>query len=153
MENSLKEKISSDLKSALKEKNARKTSVLRMLLSDLKNLEIESRKPAADADVMKILSGSAKRHQDSIEQFKTGGRADLVAQEEEELAIIKNYLPEQLSDSEVAKLVDEAIAETGAATAADFGKAMKAVMLKLAGRANGQTVSQMLKAKLARQNL
>ena len=148
MEISLKEKIGSDLKTALKEKNARKISVLRMLSSDLKNLEIQNRKPATDGDVLKILASSARKHQDSIEQFRSGNRNDLVAQEEEELAIIWSYLPAQLESSEISKLIDEAIKESGAQAAADFGKVMKVLMPKIQGRASGQTVSQMLKEKL-----
>ena len=146
--NGLKDKLAADLKTALKEKQARKTSVLRMIAADVKNLEIQNRKPASDEEVMKVLSSSAKKHQDSITQFKSGNRPDLVAQEEEELSVIKSYLPEQMSEAELAKLIDESIAESGAAAAADFGKVMKVLMPKTKGRADGQTVSRMLKAKL-----
>ena len=148
MEISLKEKLANDLKAALKEKQERKVSVLRMIAADVKNLEIQNRKPAADGDVLKILSSQARKHQDSITQFKSGNRPDLVAAEEEELAVIKSYLPAELGADELKKIIDEAISETGAASAADFGKAMKAVMAKAKGQADGQTVSQMLKEKL-----
>lgn len=148
MEKSLKEILAADLKAALKEKASRRISVLRMLLSDIHNQEIAKKQEAADADVMKVLSGAAKKHEDSIAQFETGNRPDLVAQEREELEIIKAYLPQPLTGDEIDKLVEEAVTESGAVGVADFGKAMKVLMPKIAGRASGQIVSEKLKAKL-----
>ncbi len=145
----LKEKLAADLKAALKQKDTRKISVLRLLLAEIHNQEIAKRQDATDADVMKVLSGSAKKHEDSISQFTTGNRPELAAAEREELEIIKTYLPETLSDTEVARFIDEAVAESGAQIPADFGKVMKILMPRLAGRASGQTVSEKLKAKLA----
>ncbi|OGE76050.1 MAG: hypothetical protein A3C85_01870 [Candidatus Doudnabacteria bacterium RIFCSPHIGHO2_02_FULL_48_21] len=148
MEKPLKETIAADLKAALKQKDTRKVSVLRMINAEIKNLEIEMRKDAVDADVLKVLNSSAKKHQDSITQFQSGGRLDLVEQEQAELKIIQEYLPEQLGDAELDALIEGAIKETGASSAADFGKAMKTLMPKIQGRANGQIVSQKLKEKL-----
>ena len=150
--NGLKEKLAVDLVAALKQKDSRRTSVLRLLLSEVHNQEIAKREPAKDAEVMKVLTQSAKKHEDSIAQFQTGGRPDLVTQEREELEIIKGYLPQQLSDIELEKIVADAITESGAAAAADFGRVMKVLMPKIAGRASGQAVSEKLKAELGTNN-
>jgi hypothetical protein len=148
MEKPLKEKLAADLKAALKAKASRRISVLRMMLSDLHNQEIAKKQEATDSDVMKVLSSAAKKHEDSIAQFATGNRPDLVAGEREELEIIKAYLPKALSDEELDRLVGEAITDSGATEAAEFGKVMKVLMPKIAGRASGQIVSEKLKAKL-----
>ena len=144
----LKEKIVSDLKDAMKQKDTRTTSVLRMISADIKNFEIDKQKPATDEDIMKLLASSAKKHADSIAQFTAGNRPDLATAETEELHIIQSYLPEPLTDEELARLIDQAVRENGATSQADFGKIMKMLMPKIAGRAGGQIVSQKLKAKL-----
>ena len=145
----LKEKIASDIKEAMKQKNTRKTSVLRMISAEIKNLEIDKQKTATDEDVMRVLQTNAKKHRDSIAQFTAGNRPDLVQTETEELAIIQLYLPEEMSDEELTRTIAQAVKESGASSAADFGKVMKILMPKIAGRANGQIVSQKLKEKLS----
>ncbi|OGE79039.1 MAG: hypothetical protein A2751_01095 [Candidatus Doudnabacteria bacterium RIFCSPHIGHO2_01_FULL_46_14] len=149
MEKPLKEQIASDIKDAMKQKNTRKISVLRMISAEIKNLEIDKQKTATDEDVMRVLSQSAKKHEDSIAQFASGNRPDLVEQEKGELVVIQAYLPAQLTDSELQTLINESVAETKASSSADFGKVMKILMPKIAGRANGQIVSQKLKEKLS----
>lgn len=144
----LKDKIALDLKDAMKQKAARRVSVLRLISADIKNFEIDQQKPAGGEDVLKILEKRAKKHQDSIAQFQAGGRTDLATQETEELAIVQSYLPEPLSDAELDSLVAEAVNRAGATSSADFGKVMKILMPQVAGRASGQTVSQKLKAQL-----
>lgn len=146
------EKIASDLKEAMKQKDALKISTLRMINAEIKNLEIEKRAFATDEDVLKILSSSAKKHQDSIAQFEAGNRADLASQEKAELAIIQTYLPVPLSEAELQILIDQAVSEAGAASSADFGKVMKILMPKIQGRSSGQIVSQKLKSKLETNN-
>lgn len=148
MEKPLKEELFSDLKEAMKQKHVRKTSVLRMLAADIKNFEIDKRRPASREDVLKILSSSAKKHEDSISQFTAGSRLDLAENEKAELEIIRAYLPAQLDDQTLDKIIAETITEAGALSAADFGKVMKLLMPKIAGRASGQTVSQKLKAQM-----
>src|SRR3989344_7424216 len=105
----LKEKIASDIKEAMKQKNTRKTSVLRMISAEIKNLEIDKQKAATDEDVMRVLQTNAKKHRDSIAQFTAGNRPDLVEQEKAELVIIEEYHPAPLSDEELGKLIDESI--------------------------------------------
>lgn len=119
-----------------------------MINAEIKNLEIAKRSEAADEDVLKVLMSSAKKHQDSIMQFQSGNRPDLVAQETAELAIIQSYLPAQLTDAELDGLITAAISEASAGGAGDFGKVMKILMPKIQGRASGQIVSQKLKSKL-----
>ncbi len=150
--NGVKEKVVSDLKEAMKQKDTRKTSVLRMISAEIKNQEIDKQKSATDEDVMRVLQSSAKKHRDSIAQFTAGNRPDLVESETEELQIIQLYLPEEMSEEELDRTIDQAVKESGASAAGDFGKVMKILMPKIAGRANGQIVSQKLKEKLTRQN-
>lgn len=133
---------------ALKSKDEIKVSTLRLVLSAIHNLEIAKQREATDEDALAVLSGLAKQHKDSIAQFQTGGRADLVEKEQRELAILREYLPAQLTESELRQIVDEAIADAGAKTAADFGAVMKVLMPKVKNRASGAMVSQMVKEKL-----
>lgn len=144
----LKEKINEDLKQALKDREKLEISTLRLLLSAIHNQEIEKRAGLSDDEVIKVLAGEKKKHQDSIEQFSTGNRPDLVEKEKAELAIITAYLPAALTEDELSRLIAEAIKESGASRAADFGKVMKLVMASTNGRADGGMVSQMVKAAL-----
>lgn len=144
----LKSKIANDLKTALKSKNEAKVSTLRMVLSEIHNLEIDKKREATAEDALSVLWGLAKQHADSIAQFQTGGRTDLVEKEQRELAIIREYLPAQLTEQELKQIVDAAIAEAGVKSAADFGAVMKVLMPKVKHRASGATVSQMVKEQL-----
>ncbi len=144
----LKGKIKVDLAKALKDREGESVSVLRLLLSDIHNQEIQKKRELSDDEVLGVLQGRVKKHQDSISQFAAGNRADLVEKERSELALIQAYLPEPLSGSELRALVKEIITEVQAAGAADFGKVMKALMPKVKGRAAGILVSQIVKEEL-----
>ena len=140
----LYQKIEEDVKTALKNGEAAKLSVLRMLLSAVKMLEIEKNiKRAGESDILQILQRHIKQHRDSIEQFEKGNRRDLADKEKEELEILETYMPEQMSEEELMKIVREAIEASGATTKAEVGKVMKAAMEKLMGRADGKTVNQL----------
>ena len=140
----LYQKIEEDVKTALKKGEAAKLSVLRMLLSAVKMLEIEKNiKRAGESDILQILQRHIKQHRDSIEQFEKGNRRDLADKEKEELEILETYMPEQMSEEELMKIVREAIEASGATTKAEVGKVMKAAMEKLMGRADGKTVNQL----------
>ena len=135
----------------MREKNATKLGVLRMLKAAMMNAAIE--KPGAkdqltDADATQVIRKQVKQRQDSIESFEKGGRAELAAKEKEELSILQSYLPQQMSADEVSKIVKETIAEVGATSKAQMGAVMKAVQAKVAGRADGKTLSAEVQRQL-----
>lgn len=139
----LYKKIEEDVKTALKKGEAVKLSVLRMLLSAVKMLEIEKNvKRADEGDILQILQRQIKQHKDSITQFENGKRDDLAAKEKEELKVLETYMPEQMGEEELTGIIKEAIASSGAVTKAEVGKVMKAAMEKVKGRADGKTVNQ-----------
>ena len=141
----LYKQIEADMKSAMKEGAAEKLSVLRMLISAVRMQEIDKNmKSLQDPDVLQILQRQIKQRRESIEQFRNGNRPELAEKEEREQKILEAYMPEQLSEAEVETLVKAAIAELGAATKADTGKVMKAVMEKAKGRCDGKTVNQLV---------
>ena len=142
---SLYKNIENDMKSAMKEGNAVKLSVLRMLVSAVKTLEIDKKiKELPEPEVIQILQKQVKQHKESVEQFTNGNRADLADKELVELKILETYLPKQLNEAEVESLVKAAIAEIGATTKADTGKVMKAVLEKAKGACDGKTVNQVV---------
>lgn len=141
----LKQRIEQDMRLAQKSGDKLKLSLTRLLKSDIRYNEIEKGKELSDEEV---LFSSAKKHRDSIEQFREGGREDLAKQEEEELNLILEYMPEQFSSEEVERLVEESIAEVGAEGEKDIGKVMKALMPKVKGRADGKTVNLLVSSKL-----
>jgi uncharacterized protein YqeY len=149
----LRDQINDALKEAMKAKNERAVSTLRMVNSTLKNADIEARgagKPAiADADVLAILQKMIKQRQESVELYKKGAREDLVKQEEEEIAIISGYLPKQMSDAEMGSAIDAAVAETGASGMKDMGKVIGVLRGKYAGQMDMAKASALVKAKLA----
>ncbi len=145
---SLAERLAEDLKSAQKQGDQIRVSTLRMLKSELKYKEIEKGKPLSEEDEIQVLSTSAKKREDSIAQFKQGMRTDLAAKEEAELKIVRSYLPEQLNQEELERLIVEAIAEVQAKEKSDLGKVMKSLMPKVKGRADGRLVNQIVTAKL-----
>ncbi len=145
----ISEKIDSDLKEAMKQRDTIKISTLRMLRAAIKNLAIEKRTESLeDGDVLQIISKQARQHEDSIREFSRGGRQDLVEKETRELEILKGYLPRPLSSEEIVAIVGEVIAEVGAQTRADMGKVMKVCMEKMKGRADGRTISQIVSEQL-----
>jgi len=148
---SIQERIDSDLKEAMRAKDTTKLAVLRMLKSALKYAAIA--KPGAeaelsDAEAVQVIRKQAKQRQDSIESFEKGGRADLAQQEQKELSILNGYLPQAMSADQVEKAVREAIAEVGATSKAQMGAVMKALQAKVAGRADGKTLSQEVSRQL-----
>ncbi|MDR7867263.1 MAG: GatB/YqeY domain-containing protein [Sporomusaceae bacterium] len=147
---SIKERLTEDMKQAMKDKEAGKLrlSVIRMVRASIKNVEIDRKKELGDEDVLDVLAKEVKMRRDSLEEFKKGNRPDLVAGLEQEIDILMGYLPQQLSDEEVRALVAEAVAQTGAAGPKEMGKVMSALMPKVKGRADGKTVNAMVKDAL-----
>lgn len=145
----LNERISEDMKGAMKTQNVSLLSTLRMLRSAIQNGQIALGHELSDTEVMTILEKQAKQRRDSIEQYKAGNREDLANIESAELSVIETYLPQKLDHDALSKLVDAAIQETGATTLADMGKVIKIVMEKAAGAADGKQVSDIVREMLS----
>jgi uncharacterized protein len=146
----LQQRVDSDLKEAMRAKDATKLNVLRMLKSALKYAAIaksDAEAELSDAEAVQVIRKQAKQRQDSIESFEKGGRAELADKEKEELAILNTYLPQGMSSDELAKVVRQTIAELGATSRAQMGAVMKALQTSAGGRADGKTLS----AEVARQ--
>ena len=136
----------------MREKNAIKLAVLRMLKAALMNATIEksgAQGKLNDADAVQVIRKQVKQRQDSIESFEKGGRPELAAREKEELSILQSYLPQAMSGDDISKAVREAIAEVGATSKAQMGAVMKAVQAKVAGRADGKTLSAEVQKQLS----
>jgi len=147
----LTERVDSDLKDAMRAKEATKLGVLRMLKSALKNAAIEKSGAAGqlnDTEAVQVIRKQAKQRQDSIESFEKGGRAELAAKEKEELSILQSYLPQQMSPEELTKVVRETIAELGATSRFQMGAVMKALQAKVTGRADGKVLSAEVQQQL-----
>ena len=143
------EQVEKDLVAALKAQEALKLSVLRMMKAALMNKKVERGKAVDDTEALAVLRTLAKQRHESVEAFRKGGREDLAAKEEAEIKIVQAYLPAAASDEDIDAAVAAAIAETGATTAKDFGKVMKAAVAKLAGKsADGKRVSEKVRARL-----
>jgi uncharacterized protein YqeY len=146
---SIVETVEKDLVAALRAQQALKLSVLRMMKAALMNKKVERGKDVDDTEALAVLRTLAKQRHESVEAFRKGGREDLAAKEEAEIKIVEAYLPAGASDEDIDAAVAAAIAETGASTAKDVGKAMKAAMAKLAGKnADGKRVSEKVRARL-----
>jgi uncharacterized protein len=145
---SLKAEIQEAVKSAMKSGDAITLSTLRLLLSALHNEEIRVRKELTADEIQKIITTLSKQRGEAIELFRKGGREELAQKEEAELLVLKRYLPQQLSEDEVAALIRASIDETGAKTIQDLGKVMKLLMPKVAGRSDGKRVSELAKTLL-----
>ncbi|HDH00345.1 MAG TPA: GatB/YqeY domain-containing protein [Nitrospirae bacterium] len=141
---SISEKIADDLKEALKAGDKSKLSVLRLVKSAMKNKEIEKRASLTDEDVYAILRSFVKRSRESIGQFSKAGRTELVEKEKEELSILQGYLPEQLEEDDLRKIIKDIIEEAGASGPGDMGKVMKSVMAKVKGQADGRLVNRIV---------
>ena len=147
---SLKEQITNDMTSAMKAKDALRTSTLRMVKAALKNREIEKGEELSDDDVMKVMRSLVKQRRDSVEQYEKAARPELAARETSEIDIIEAYLPQAASREEIEQAIVLAIEETGAASMREMGAVMKAAQARLAGRnADGRTISEIVKAKLS----
>ena len=145
----LKEQINEDMKAAMRAKEADRLGAIRMLLAALKQKEVDERVVLDDAAVLAIVEKQIKQRKDSISQFQQAGRDDLVAKEQFELGVLAAYLPQQLSDAEVAAEVAAAIIQSGATGPQEMGKVMALLKPKLAGRADMGMVSKILKSQLA----
>ena len=145
---SLKGKITEDMKSAMKAGEKDRLKAVRLILAAVKQIEVDQRTELDDAAVLSVLDKMVKQRRDSIEQFEKGGRDDLVNIELAEIAVIKTYLPEQLSIEELDALIDEVISATGAESIRDMGKVMGQIKSKAAGRADMGAVGAKVKARL-----
>ena len=145
---SLRDQLESGLKEALKSGDRVAVSAIRLSLSEIKNAAIDKRRPLEDNEVVNILRSGVKKRHESIEMFTKGGRQDLVEKETAELKVLERFLPAGLSAAELEAMVAAAIAETGATSMKDIGKVMKAVLPKVAGRADGAEINKIVRAKL-----
>ena len=149
----LKEQIGEDIKSAMKAKDKIRLETVRSIKKVIIEKEVELRAKGKDSltpeDEIQVLVQQAKQRRDAIDQYLKAGREDLANQEKAELAIIETYLPEQISDGELDKIVTDIIAKVGATSAKDFGKVMGAAMKELKGKADGKKIQQLVKAKLS----
>jgi uncharacterized protein len=147
---SLTEQIARDITEAMKARDSARLSALRMVKAALMNGEVAKGRALEEGEAQQVLASLIKQRRDSIEQFKSGGRNDLVEKESAELAILERYAPPAASADDIARAVDAAIAETGAASAKDMGRVMKAVMSALAGKsADGKVVNELVRKKLS----
>jgi len=145
----LEERLVNEMKEAMKSGDKLRLSTIRMIRSAVKNKEIELMKKLDDEDIFKVIQGMVRKGEESVEQFQTGGRLDLVEKEKKEIDILKSFLPQPVSQEEVLKVIDETIQETQASSLKDLGKVMKAVMPKLGGKADGKVINQLVKEKLS----
>ena len=146
---SLEEKLLEEMKLAMKSNDKLRLSTIRMIRSALKNKEIELRKKLEEEDVVKVIHAMTRKGEESIEQFQTGGRMDLVQKEKKEIEILKSFLPQPLSQEEIFKIIDQSIQETQASSQKDIGKVMKSVMPKIGGKADGKLINQLVKERLS----
>ncbi|OGD98129.1 glutamyl-tRNA amidotransferase [Candidatus Curtissbacteria bacterium RIFCSPLOWO2_01_FULL_38_11b] len=143
------DKINQDLIDAQKSKDTVMVSTLRLLLADVKNAQIEKGSELTDEEIINQIQRGAKKRKESIDAYQKANRSDLVDKETRELGVLQKYLPKQLSQDEIGKIVDEIISETGARSPGDIGKVIGQVMAKLRGRADGSMVSEIVKSKLS----
>ncbi len=146
---SLKARISDDMKNAMRAKDAQRLGTIRLLQAAMKQKEVDERVELADADIVAIIDKMIKQRRDSITQYEQGGRQDLADQAKFELGVLQAYMPQAMTDDEIAAAIDAALQATGAKAMADMGKVMAALKPRLAGRADMGRVSAQIKAKLA----
>jgi len=144
----LREQVTKDMAVALKAGEKARLSTLRMLMSAIKYKEVDAKHQLDDEEVISVISTLIKQRHDSIDQFRKGGREDLVDKETKEVEVLKGYLPPQLSEEEVRNIITKAAAETGATGQKDMGKLMKAVMPQVKGKADGKLVNEIVKEVL-----
>lgn len=146
---SLRDRLTEDLKLAMKARDQLRMDVIRMIKAAVLNKEVELKKDLDDAEMSRIMTTMIKQRKESVEQFEKGQRAELAAKERQEISIIETYLPKALSAEELAQAVDAVIRETGATSAKEMGLVMKAVMARLAGQSvDGKSVSDLVRSKL-----
>ena len=149
MKMSLEEKLVEEMKQAMKSNDKLRLSTIRMIRSGVKNKEIELRKKLEDEEIERVIQVMVRKGEESVEQFQTGGRTDLVEKEKKEIEILKSFLPQPLSQEEILKIIDQSIQETQASSPKDIGKVMKSVLSKTGGKADGRLVNQLVKEKLS----
>jgi len=145
---SLKERITEDMKAAMRAKDSERLSVVRLLLAAIKQREVDERLVLSDADIVAVIEKMLKQRRDSITQFQAGGRQDLVDREQYEVKVLGAYMPQQLAEQDIEQAVTAAIAAAGAKSAQDMGKVMSTLKPQLAGRADMAKVSALVKARL-----
>lgn len=146
---SLKQRIQEDMKKALKSGDKKRLKVIRYLLAQIKNAEIDKGAELSDEEVLKVISKEVKKIEEAAEEFRAGGSSSRADEELEDAEILKEYLPEPLSEKEIEELVDQVVKETGASSLKDMGSVMKILMQKTAGRADGKLVSEIVRKRLA----
>jgi hypothetical protein len=146
---SLEERLVEEMKQAMKSNDKLRLSTIRMIRSALKNKEIELRKKLEDEEVVRVIQVMVRKGEESVEQFQTGGRTDLVEKEKREIEILKSFLPQPLGQEEILKIIDQSIQETQASSPKDIGKVMKSVMAKIGGKADGKLINQLVKERLS----
>jgi uncharacterized protein YqeY len=142
-------RLEGELSTAMKERDATRRDALRLILSSLRSAEKELQRPLHDDEELQVLQRERKRRLESIEAFRSAGRDAQAEAEEVELAVLEEFMPEPLSEDELERIVDDAIAEVGATSIRDLGRVMADVMPQVAGRADGSAVSQLVREKLA----
>lgn len=146
---SIQTELSTAMKEAMRNKQAERLGVIRMLRSAIKNAEIEAKKDLGDDEIISLLATQVKQRRDAAQTYRDGGREDLAAKEEAEIAILQEFLPAPLSAGELQDIIDAAVLELGATSMQDMGKVMKQVSAATRGRAEGRVVSEMVKQRLA----
>ncbi len=141
--------IEDELKDAMKARDAERRDALRLILNSLKSSEKELQRPLSDDEELQVLQRERKKRIEAAEAFRAGGREEQAESEENELAVLEEFMPEPLSEDEIEEIVDDAIAEVGATSMSDLGRVMADVMPQIAGRADGSVVSQIVREKLA----
>jgi uncharacterized protein YqeY len=145
----LVERLEGEVKDAMLARDATRRDALRLILNSLRSAEKDLQRPLSEEEELQVLQRERKRRNEAAEAFRAGGREEQAAQEETELAILEEFMPEPLSEEELERIVDDAIAETGATSLRDMGRVMADVMPQVAGRADGSAVGQIVREKLA----
>jgi len=145
----LLQKLQEEMKAAMKSGDKDRLSTIRMLISEIKKVQIDTKKELSDEEIIQILQRYVKQRKEALEQYKKANREDLAQKEEKEIQIVQEFLPQPLSEEELKKIIDETISQLNATSIKDMGKVIKAVMEKVRGRAEGSVVSSLVKEKLS----
>ncbi|MFW6387530.1 MAG: GatB/YqeY domain-containing protein [Thermodesulfobacteriota bacterium] len=145
---SIQVELSTAMKDAMRNKESERLGVIRMLRSAIKNAEIEAKKELSDDEIISLLATQVKQRRDAAQTYRDGGREDLAAKEEAEIAILQEFMPAALSEEELRELIDQVVIELGATSMQDMGRVMKQVSAATRGRAEGRVVSEMVKQRL-----
>jgi uncharacterized protein YqeY len=146
----LHERLNEAMKEAMKARDSLRLNAILLIRTAIKNREIEERKPLADQEIIGVLSSLVKQRRESVQMYRDNNRPDLAEKEEQELAVVQEFLPAQLTEAEITALIEEAVAATGTTSMKEMGQVMKIVSARTTGRADGRQVSEMVKARLAR---